>query len=143
MGTIDLTTDFPFNPSVWIGVGKEFPDSLPLEVLDAKQKTLEIPPAKVLEGLDGAIGQIWLDGGRSITDPRFNDGTERFPLWALSLWNEVKRLIEFLINETSQPPSLGTSSLDCACTRLDTPPKVFELVMRPYPTDPIGLFGVN
>jgi len=58
MGTIDLTTDFPFNPSVWIGVGKEFPDSLPLEVLDAKQKTLEIPPAKVLEGLDGAIGQI-------------------------------------------------------------------------------------
>ena len=45
MGTIDLTTDFPFNPSVWIGVGKEFSDSLPLEVLDAKQKTLEIPEA--------------------------------------------------------------------------------------------------
>ena len=131
MGTIDLTIDFPFNPSVWIGVGKEFSDSLRLEVLDVKRKTFEIPqafldhlplstigvhnftrwilyfqsgnpnlhiaaewfsndnphtdpniliarsipPTKVLEDLNGVIGQIWLDGGRSVTGPRFNDGT--------------------------------------------------------------------
>jgi len=151
MGTIDLTTNFPFNPSVWIGIGKEFSDSLPQEVHDAKQKTLEIPKdfldhlprstigvhdficwnppfqsgspslhvttewfsndnprtdpnilitrsipsTKVLEDLDIAVGQVWLDGGHSIVDPRFNDGTERFPFWALSLWKEVEKLIEY------------------------------------------------
>ena len=150
MDPIDLTTDSPFHPSVWIGVGEKFSDLLPPEVLGAKQKILDIPeefrshlppptitvhdfihwnlpfqsgglsfyvptewfsdddphadprilftrsipPTKVLEDLDTAIGQVWLDGGHSIIDPRFSDATERFPFWALSLWKEAQELIE-------------------------------------------------
>jgi hypothetical protein len=151
MDHIDLTTDLPFHPSVWIGVGKEFSESLPLEVLDEKQKILEIPkffhhslpppstrvcefirwalpfqsgdpgfhvstewfsnenphtdpsillarsipPRSILEGLNATVGQVWLDGGRSIVDPRFNNGTERFPFWVLSLWNEAQKSIQY------------------------------------------------
>ena len=149
MDIIDLDTDSPFHPSVWIGVGKEFSDSLPQEVHNEKEKILEvpetfhnllppptthiydfirwdlpfqsgglsfhvttewfsnddphtdpqillarsIPPRSVLKDLDMAVGQVWLDGSRSIVDPRF-DRTERFPLWVLSLWNKVQKLIQ-------------------------------------------------
>lgn len=52
-----------------------------------------IPSEKVLKTLDAAIGQMWFDGARSIVDPRFNNGTERFPLWVLSLWNKIQKMI--------------------------------------------------
>ena len=150
MDPIDLTVNPPFHSSVWIGAGKTFSSSLPHEVLNAKEKTLEIPEvfhghlpppttcvrdfisldlpfqsnslnfhatnewfsqdaphtdpnilitrsipsAKVLEILEAAVGQAWLDGGHSIVDPRFNDGVERFPLWVLSLWKEVRRIAQ-------------------------------------------------
>ena len=42
-----------------------------------------------------AIGQIWLDGSCSIIDPCFNNGTEQFPLWMLSLWKEVQKSIQY------------------------------------------------
>lgn len=53
-----------------------------------------IPPADVLKNLNEAAGQMWFDGAVSIVDPRFNDGTERFPLWILTLWNEVATMIQ-------------------------------------------------
>ncbi|KAF9780748.1 hypothetical protein BJ322DRAFT_1011530 [Thelephora terrestris] len=150
MDPIDLTSNSPFYPSIWIGVEKTFSDSLPPEVLDAKQITLEIPetfhtffplpttrvsdfihwnlpfqsdginlyettqwfsndlphtdpslllarsipPVIILKALDAAAGQMWMDGSRSVVDPRFNNGEDRFPLWVLSLWNEARKLAE-------------------------------------------------
>ena len=43
MDPIDLSKDLPFHPSLWIGVGKKFSDSLPQEVLNAHKEILEIP----------------------------------------------------------------------------------------------------
>ena len=34
----------------------------------------------VLFGLDAIAGQAWLDGAKSIVDPRFNDGSDRYHL---------------------------------------------------------------
>lgn len=149
MDPIDIDTDTPFHPSAWIGVGKEFSNLLPPEVLNEKEKILKIPetfdnplpppttpvldfirhdlpfqsgalnfhfttewfsnddpdtdpatlltrsvpPRSVLKDLDAAVGQVWLDGGRSLVDPRFNNGTERFPFWVLSLWNKAQESI--------------------------------------------------
>ena len=56
--------------------------------------TRPIPPAKVLKDLDTAIGQVWFDGASSIVDLQFNNGTERFPLWVLSLWQEMEKMVE-------------------------------------------------
>jgi hypothetical protein len=56
--------------------------------------TRPIPPERVLKNLNIAIGQMWFDGATSIVDPRFNNGTERFPLWVLSLWKEMQKTIE-------------------------------------------------
>lgn len=54
-----------------------------------------IPPAKLLKTLDTTIGQVWLNGGSSIVDPRFNNGMERFPFWVLSLWKEMKKTVQY------------------------------------------------
>ena len=43
MDPINLTIDPPFHSSVWIGAGKRFSNSIPHEVLIAKERTLEIP----------------------------------------------------------------------------------------------------
>jgi hypothetical protein len=52
-----------------------------------------IPPEEVLKNIDAAIGQMWFDGLSSIVDPRFNSCTERFPLWVLSLWTEMQKMV--------------------------------------------------
>jgi hypothetical protein len=52
-------------------------------------KERSIPPAAVLELLKRKSGQAWLNGAKSIADPRFNDGTDRFPLSTLSFWDEM------------------------------------------------------
>ena len=57
--------------------------------------TRPIPPEKVLNNLDIAIGQMWFDGVTSIVDPRFNNGAERFPFWVLSLWRKMQKMIEY------------------------------------------------
>ena len=144
MGTIDLTTDFPFNPSVWIGVGKEFSDSLRLEVLDVKRKPSKFPkpfsttshflPLVFTTSLTGSSisspvnptstsppngsatitrAQTQTSSSRDQSRPQRSSKistessarygwtavvqslvlvltTERFPLWALSVWNEMK-----------------------------------------------------
>jgi hypothetical protein len=39
-----------------------------------------------------SIGQAWLDSAKSISDPRFNDGKDRFPFFVLSMWRELAEL---------------------------------------------------
>lgn len=149
MDPIDLTTGIQFIHLTWIGTGKRFSTTLPLEVYDKKREILKvpdtfptqfptsvalvhefvhhrfppqssglsfhpmikwfsmempvtspevlltrpIPPEEVLKNLDAAIGQMWFDGLSSIVDPRFNNHSERFPLWVLSLWKEAQKLV--------------------------------------------------
>ncbi|KAK7684415.1 hypothetical protein QCA50_012362 [Cerrena zonata] len=45
-----------------------------------------LPPRETIKGLLKISGQQWFDGRRSIRDPRYNKGAERFPLSALSVW---------------------------------------------------------
>lgn len=56
--------------------------------------TRTIPPEKVLKNLEKVAGQMWFDGASSVMDPRFNNGTKSFPLWVLSLWGEMRRMVE-------------------------------------------------
>ena len=43
MDHIDLSVKLPFDSSLWISAGKRFSNSLPYEVLNAKEKALKIP----------------------------------------------------------------------------------------------------
>lgn len=52
----------------------------------SKIKSRSIPPQALLIELRGDSQQAWLDGARSIVDPRFNKGAERFPLWIITYW---------------------------------------------------------
>ena len=63
------------------------PDTPNTELLPLLDRPL--PPPYILKGLRDISNQKWLDGMRSITDPRYNHGTERFPLCALTLWEEL------------------------------------------------------
>lgn len=51
-----------------------------------------IPSLATLDQLEGAFGQKWFDGAQSICDPRYNRGSEKFPLWVLELWKAIRRL---------------------------------------------------
>ncbi|KAJ7865909.1 hypothetical protein B0H14DRAFT_3595961 [Mycena olivaceomarginata] len=53
-----------------------------------------VPPVQFLEDLSKAVGQAWVDGSISIIDPRYNDGRERFPLSALTLWKKLSRVLK-------------------------------------------------
>ncbi|KAJ7708426.1 hypothetical protein B0H16DRAFT_1481388 [Mycena metata] len=57
-------------------------------------KGRSIPPAAVLDLLCRKSGQAWITGAKSITDPRFNDGAERFPLETLTYWGNMAEVIE-------------------------------------------------
>ncbi|KAJ3920095.1 hypothetical protein F5877DRAFT_38885 [Lentinula edodes] len=48
-----------------------------------------IPSVELLKDLRVARGQKWLDGAKSIRDPRYNRGNDLFPLWALTLWQTL------------------------------------------------------
>ena len=50
-----------------------------------------IPSQDVINKLDDEFGQQWLDGKRSIVDPRYND---RYPFWVLTVWREISSLIK-------------------------------------------------
>ncbi|KAJ7727802.1 hypothetical protein DFH07DRAFT_970018 [Mycena maculata] len=50
--------------------------------------TRPIPSQEFLDILTKHAGQAWFDGRTSIRDPRHNDGSDRFPLWTLTLWKE-------------------------------------------------------
>ncbi|KAJ7893614.1 hypothetical protein B0H14DRAFT_2559601 [Mycena olivaceomarginata] len=57
-------------------------------------KHRSIPPTAVLDLLSRKSGQAWLNGKKSIADPRFNDGADRFPLWTLTFWIEMSAVIQ-------------------------------------------------
>lgn len=52
-----------------------------------------IPSADLLRELKEIYGQMWLDGTKSISDPRYNRGKDRFPLWALELWRQLAVIV--------------------------------------------------
>ncbi|KAJ6573789.1 hypothetical protein DFH09DRAFT_915806 [Mycena vulgaris] len=53
-----------------------------------------IPPRQFLDELSSAVGQVWFDGCNSIVDQRYNDGRDRLPLSALTLWKELLRVVD-------------------------------------------------
>ncbi|KAJ6459147.1 hypothetical protein C8R47DRAFT_1028273 [Mycena vitilis] len=55
--------------------------------------TRPIPSLALLGDLEKAVGQAWLDGSRSIVDSRYNEGRDRLPLWGLTLWIELARVV--------------------------------------------------
>ncbi|KAF8123817.1 hypothetical protein K438DRAFT_2003182 [Mycena galopus ATCC 62051] len=46
-------------------------------------------------------GQAWLNGKKSIADPQFNDGADRFPLWTLTFWIEMTARKKSQDNDTA------------------------------------------
>jgi hypothetical protein len=53
-----------------------------------------IPPRLFLASLDKTFGQAWFDGAKSIVDQRFNNSTDRLPLWALTFWKMLSEYVE-------------------------------------------------
>ena len=51
-----------------------------------------VPPRDFVEQLDNALGQQWLNGAKSVTDQRFNDGMDPLPLWVITFWKEALKL---------------------------------------------------
>jgi hypothetical protein len=51
-----------------------------------------IPQKEFLSRLEEEAGQAWFDGCKSLLDPRYNDGSDRFPLWVLTFWKEMAEL---------------------------------------------------
>ncbi|KAJ6613245.1 hypothetical protein B0H10DRAFT_2275035 [Mycena sp. CBHHK59/15] len=56
-------------------------------------KNRHIPPRAVLDLLTRKFPHAWLDGVQSISDPRLNDGADRFPLWSLTFWKDMSEII--------------------------------------------------
>ncbi|KAK6980928.1 hypothetical protein R3P38DRAFT_3376544 [Favolaschia claudopus] len=63
-----------------------------------RDRTRTIPPRAVLNLLERKAPQLWLDGYRSISDPRYNEGTDRLPLWVLTFWKTMASLCEHQAN---------------------------------------------
>ncbi|RXW14026.1 hypothetical protein EST38_g11828 [Candolleomyces aberdarensis] len=61
-----------------------------LEVLD----TRSIPSKATVNELEKASSQAWLDGNRSVSDPRYNNGEDRMPLWLVSFWKSLMNVVE-------------------------------------------------
>lgn len=38
--------------------------------------------------------KMWMNGTNSLIDPRYNDGRNRFPLYALTFWKELCRVVD-------------------------------------------------
>lgn len=53
-----------------------------------------IPPKVVLLEIERTLGQEWFDGSKSLVDPRYNQGKERFPFWILTLWRRITSMAE-------------------------------------------------
>ncbi|CDO77898.1 hypothetical protein BN946_scf184535.g1 [Trametes cinnabarina] len=70
----------------------------------------------MLTALHKRSGQAWFDGALSIRDPRFHQGTERFPLRALGLWRELAALVEL-----QKDWEISLSWLTTAIVKAETP----------------------
>ncbi|KAL0949786.1 hypothetical protein HGRIS_009824 [Hohenbuehelia grisea] len=51
-----------------------------------------IPSKAFLAILEKASGQAWFDKAQSVVDRRYNDGRDRLPLCAMTLWTEMVRV---------------------------------------------------
>ena len=56
-----------------------------------------VPSGEFVRKLDIAYGQAWLDGAQSIIDYRFNNGSDRLPLWVISFWQKVATVKEIQV----------------------------------------------
>lgn len=63
---------------------KALPDT-PVECLLQRS----IPSKEFIQKLEAVLGQAWFDGAKSIVDHRFNNGTERLPMNALTFWKAM------------------------------------------------------
>lgn len=66
------------------------------QVLDPDSKLLSrsLPPLGVLTRLSDVLGQAWLDGAKSIVDPRHNSGKDKLPLWIVKFWKTLLGTVE-------------------------------------------------
>ncbi|TCD62510.1 hypothetical protein EIP91_006784 [Steccherinum ochraceum] len=56
-------------------------------------KKRPVPRQDFLDFLERVFGQAWFDGGgQSIVDHQFNRGQDRLPLWAHTVWTEMREL---------------------------------------------------
>ena len=53
-----------------------------------------IPPKHFLERLENEIGQAWFDGAKSVVDTRFNNSSDRLPLWVITFWKRMAEVVE-------------------------------------------------
>ncbi|KAF6745911.1 hypothetical protein DFP72DRAFT_1153403 [Ephemerocybe angulata] len=53
-----------------------------------------VPSSQTLKDLESELQSAWHDGCRSVSDPRYNDGRDRLPLYAITYWREVTKSIE-------------------------------------------------
>ena len=85
--------EFNFHaPSTWFR--NEEPTPMTVEEIFEivwRQRSI-LPPRDVLTKLQEEFCQQWLDGSKSIVDPRFNQGHEKLPFWVLSLWIQVSKI---------------------------------------------------
>jgi hypothetical protein len=56
--------------------------------------TRPIPTRVFVDSLRDLLGQAWLDGAKSLIDPRINNGQDRLPLWVITYWKHVNTLVE-------------------------------------------------
>ncbi|KAJ6563475.1 hypothetical protein B0H10DRAFT_1966113 [Mycena sp. CBHHK59/15] len=92
--------------------------------------TRGIPPRSVLDLLRRKFPQAWLDGCQSISDPRFNDGADRLPLWTLTFWEKMA--------EVAKHQALWKRSAAWLDTEMVV--KVHFYVIIPYIFRPIRMF---
>ena len=57
-------------------------------------RTRPVPQEKLIQQLLNNFGQAWLDGAKSVVDPRFNNGCNRLPLWTILAWKRMVVLIK-------------------------------------------------
>jgi hypothetical protein len=74
-------------PATW------FSNAPPQENIDFLD-TRPIPDDDFLDKLQILAFQAWLDGAQSIIDQRYNDGTDRLPLWILAYWRSMSKVIK-------------------------------------------------
>jgi len=69
-------------------VGLWFSSDIPDATLPALLAR-SIPSETFLKSMEHAFSQAWFNGARSISDPRFNEGSDRLPLWVLTYWRKA------------------------------------------------------
>jgi hypothetical protein len=80
-------------PSAWFSE-EEPAAATNLEVFSLVCNVRNIPPDHTLEKLTEVFGQQWLDGKKSLVDPRYSKGLKNLPMWSLSVWKYMSATIK-------------------------------------------------